>query len=98
MYRCEHRQIELVHSRVGLIGNPQKAKRSVYRKLHPPAPSDDFPDFAEQWLWYEIEIAHHFLCIECDYGEFQRCMESLSRNVGQGASALTLHFLPMRNL
>ena len=98
MHCREHRHIELMNSRVGFVGNPQKAKWSIQGQLHPPAPSDDLPDFAEQWLWYEIEIAHHFLCIECDYGEFQRCMEPLSRNVGQGASALTLHFLPMRNL
>jgi hypothetical protein len=62
--------------------------------LHPPAPSDDFPDFAEQWLWYEIEIAHHFLCIECDYGEFQRCMEPLSPECGSGSFCLNPSFPP----
>ncbi len=74
MYRCEHRHIELVNSRVGFIGNPQKAKRSIERKLHPPAPSDDSPDFAEQWLWYEIEIVHRFYFVSHDYGESHPCM------------------------
>ena len=78
MHCREHRHIELMNSRVGFVGNPQKAKWSIQGQLHPPAPSDDLPDFAEQWLWYEIEIVHLFCIIDSDYGESRPWMEPLA--------------------
>ena len=78
MHCSEHRHIELMNSRVGFVGNPQKAKWRIQGQLHPPAPSDDLPDFAQQWLGHEIEIVHLFCIIGSDYGESRPWMEPLA--------------------
>ena len=44
MKRREYWHVESMNRWVGFIRHPQKSKRSVQRKLHPPAPGHDLPD------------------------------------------------------